>query len=147
MAEQQAPNWLNYLGQVSQMREASGTTPPYAPGTKTQRHHEMKSRERISQAQIASSDRQHAARMAMEREKLALDRFDIENKWKYNWLQFEALQNLEQEAGFSGGYFGSGSGKQTPAQATTDFSVRDIWGGTTAQERRDPDLRGNLFGY
>ena len=147
MAEQRAPNWVDYLGQASKLRQSAGTTPPYAPGTKTMRHQEMKSREKIASKQIASQEKMHSQNMALQREKLALEKWNLENQWKYNWLQFEAIQNLEQEVGFSGGYFNTGGAKQTPVQGITDFSVRDVLGGTTQAERYDLDLRDNMFDY
>ena len=108
MAEQRAPNWVDYLGQASKLRQSAGTTPPYAPGTKTMRHQEMKSREKIAQSQIASQEKMHSQNMALQREKLALEKWNLENQWKYNWLQFEAMQSLEQETAAGFGFGPSG---------------------------------------
>ena len=87
-----AANWQDHLGALT-----GGSKPMSSPfgGQKTMRHKEMD-----------SANKRHAQQMALERERLALSKWETEMRMNLNMMEFEALKaSRAQDYGLKRDYF------------------------------------------
>lgn len=135
---QQAPNWKDHLGQIP----VNNISAPYAAGTKTMDHLNMDSANMRHSQSIASQEKMHSQGLALDRERLALQQWEAQMRMNLEYMEFEAYK-AELERKWAGGGTSNGNntliggyvGGLTPNQAINDFSVADVYGATTRDER------------